>query len=83
MLHCSDSVVESQIEGIMDSIRRSANLKINFVKPWVEDQPYNSKLDIYSFHNEFLQIYKRTTPKNMMSDVLKNNLLEGTALSWA
>ena len=40
---------------------------------------YESKLDIYT--HEFLKIHKRTTPKRMMADVLKNNLLEGPALS--
>ena len=28
-----------------------------------------------------MKIYKRTPPKRMMSDILKNNLLEGGALS--
>ena len=41
---------------------------------------YESKLDIYSFKSEFLKIYERTTPKQMMPDLLKNNLLEGLAL---
>ena len=42
---------------------------------------YDSKLDIYTFQTEFLKVYERTTPKRMLSDVLKNNLLEGPALS--
>ena len=42
---------------------------------------YESKLDIYTFQSEFSKIYQRTTPKRMMADVLKNNLLEGPALS--
>ena len=42
---------------------------------------YESKLDIYTFQSEFLKIHQRTTPRKMMADVLKNNLLEGTALS--
>ena len=42
---------------------------------------YESKLDIYSFQSELLKIYERTTPKQMMPDLLKNILLEGSALS--
>ena len=42
---------------------------------------YDSKSDVYTFQSEFIKIYKRTTPKRMMSDVLKNNHLEGSALS--
>ena len=42
---------------------------------------YDSKLDIYNFQSEFPKIYKRTTPKRMMPDILNNNLLEGNALS--
>ena len=42
---------------------------------------YDLKLDIYSFQSEFTKIYDRTTPKRMMPDILKNNLLEGSALS--
>ena len=35
---------------------------------------YELKLDIYSFHSEFLKIYEQITPKRMMPDLLKNNL---------
>ena len=42
---------------------------------------YDTKLVIYSFQKEFTKIYKRTTPKRMMPDILKNNLLEESALS--
>ena len=42
---------------------------------------FNSKLDLYTFWSELIKIYKRTTPKRMMSGVLKNNHLEGSALS--
>ena len=41
----------------------------------------NSKLDIYGFQSEFTKIYKRATLKRVMPDILKNNLLEGSALS--
>ena len=56
---------------------KESNLKINLPK----FSGYDSKLDIYTFQSEFLKIYKRTTPKRMMPDILKNNLLEGSALS--
>ena len=42
---------------------------------------YNSKLDVYTFQSEFIKIYKRTAPKRTMSDVLRNNHLEWSALS--
>ena len=42
---------------------------------------YASKLYIHLFESEFLKIYQRATPKRMMPDLLKNNLLEGSALS--
>ena len=42
---------------------------------------YESKLDIYSSQSEVLKIYERTAPKRMMPDLLKNNLLEVSALS--
>ena len=39
------------------------------------------KLDVYTFQSEFIKIYKWATAKKVMSDVLKNNHLEGAALS--
>ena len=42
---------------------------------------YELKLGIWSFQSEFLKIYERRTPKRMMPDLLKNNLLEGSGLS--
>ena len=44
---------------------------------------YETKLDIYSFQSEFSKIYERTTSKRMTPDLLKNNSLEGSALSLA
>ena len=41
---------------------------------------YESKLEIYSFQSEFLKICEQTTPKQMMLNLLNNNLLEGSAL---
>ena len=40
-----------------------------------------SKLNIYSFQSVFLKLYDRKTPKRLMADLLKNNLLEGSAMS--
>ena len=42
---------------------------------------YESKLDIYTFQRQFLKVHQRTTPTRMMPDILKNNLLEVSALS--
>ena len=56
-----------------------SKLKINISK----FSGYDSRLDVYTFQSEFIKIYKQTTPKRMMSDVLKNNQLEGAALSLA
>ena len=54
-----------------------SKLRINLPKV----SGYETKLDIYSLQSEFLKIYERTTLKRMMLDLLKNNLLEGSALS--
>lgn len=42
---------------------------------------YESELDMHNFQGEFLKIHQRSTPKGMMDDVLKNNFLDGPALS--
>ena len=39
------------------------------------------KLDIYTFKIEFLKIYERKTPKKLLPDLTKNNLLSGQAFS--
>ena len=54
-----------------------SELKINLSK----FSGFDSKLDLYTFQSELIKIYKRTKPKRMMSGVLKNNHLEGSALS--
>ena len=36
---------------------------------------------MYTFQSEYIKIYKQTTSKRIMLDVLKNNHLEGAALS--
>ena len=61
----------SKLELLIES-----KLKINFSK----FSGYDSKLDVYTFHSEFIKIYKETTLKRMMSNVLKNNHLGGAAL---
>ena len=70
-----DEVVKREISKL--ELFNESKLKINLSK----FSGYNSKLDVYTFQSEFIKIYKRTTPKRMMSDVLKNNHLEGSALS--
>ena len=64
-------------ELLKKELFQESRLKINLPK----FNGYDSKLDIYTFQTEFLKVYERTTPKRMLSDVLKNNLLEGPALS--
>lgn len=55
------------------------NSQINIQLP--KFSGYDSKLDIYSFKSEFLKLYEKSTPKRIMPDLLKNNLLEGSALT--
>ena len=70
-----DEVVKREISKL--ELFSESKLKINLSK----FSGYDSKLDVHTFQSEFIKIYKRTTPKRMMSDVLKNNHLEGSALS--
>ena len=42
---------------------------------------YNSELDIYSFLYEFEKLHLKTTPKKMLSDLLKYNYLSDPALA--
>ena len=70
-----DEVIKREISKL--ELFNESKLKINPSK----FSGYDSKLDVYTFQSEFIKIYKRTTPKRMMSDVLKNNHLEGSALS--
>ena len=59
---------------------QTRNLQIRVIQ-WIkiEDQP--QQILRVRFKIEFVMIYKRTTPKIMISDVLKNYHLEGAALS--
>ena len=70
-----DEVVKREISKL--ELFNESKLNINLSK----FSGYDSKLEVYTFQSEFIKIYKRTTPKRMMSDVLKNNHLEGSALS--
>ena len=70
-----DEVVKPEISKL--ELFNESKLKINLRK----FSGHNSKLDVYTFQSEFIKICKRTAPKRMMSDVLKNNHLEGSALS--
>ena len=40
---------------------------------------YNSKIDIYSFQDQFEKLYLKSTPNSMLPDVLINRHLEGPA----
>ena len=70
-----DEVAKQEISKL--ELFNESKLKINLSK----FSGYASKLDRCTFQSGFIKIYKQTTPKRMMSDVLKNNHLEGEALS--
>ena len=42
---------------------------------------YDSTNDIYTFQSNFEKIHLKSTPKTLLPDVLKNNYLEGAALT--
>ena len=42
---------------------------------------YNSNKDLYTFKDEFEKLYLRQTPSRMLPDLLKNNFLDGPALT--
>ena len=42
---------------------------------------YNLPVDIFTFQRDFEKLYLKSTPKSMLSDLLKNNFLEDPALS--
>ena len=42
---------------------------------------YASSTDVYTFQSNFEKLYVRTTPKRLLSDLLKNNFLEESALA--
>ena len=77
---------EEYVKGIKNEVKNreitkqkllnELKLRINLPK----FSGYESKLDIYLFQSEFLKIYEQKTPTRMMSDLLKNSLLEGSDL---
>ena len=73
--HCIDD--EMRKREITKQLFNELKLRINL--PIFSG--YESKVDIYTFQSEFLKVHKRTTPTRMMPDILKNKLLEGSALS--
>ena len=78
---------EEYVKGINNEVRNreitkqklfnKSKLRINLPKL----SGYELKLDIHSFQSEFLRTYERITPKRMMPNLLKNSLLERSALS--
>ena len=73
---CIDDEMKKR-EITKQDLFNESKLRINLSK----FSGYESKVDIYTFQSEFLKVHKRTTPTRMMPDILKNNLLEGSALS--
>lgn len=57
---------------------KSASLNINLP----EFKGYEFELDIYTFKDKFEKLHSSTTPKRLMPEFLKNNLLEGPALEF-
>ena len=74
--HCIDDQMRKR-EITKQQLFNESKLRINLPK----FSGYESKVDIYTFQSEFRKVHKRTTPTRMISDILKNNLLEGSALS--
>ena len=74
--HCIDDEMRKR-EITKQQLFNESKLRINPPK----FSGYESKVDIYTFQSELLKVHKRTTPTRMMPDILKNNLLEGSALS--
>ena len=54
----------------------SMNIKLHKFKD------YTSPLDIYTFQSPFEKIYLKTTPKYVLSEILKNTYLGWRALSY-
>ena len=59
------------------NLRDSCSLNIELKK----FSGYNSALDIYSFKSEFEKLYSKRIRSVILPEFLKNNFLEGTALS--
>ena len=70
-----DEVSHREIEKHKEFNMSSINIKLGKFKG------YESCLDIYTFKDEFDKLYLRSTPKSLLPEILKNNLLEGSALA--
>ena len=73
------SINEEATERELSKLQLFNESKLNISLP--KFSGYDSKIDIYSFQSELMKIHKRTTPRRVMPDLLKNNLLEGAALA--
>ena len=60
-----------------DKLVKTENLEINLSK----FGGYNSSSDIYTFQSEFEKLYSSSMQKKLLPDYLKNNYLEGQALT--
>ena len=74
--HCIDDEMRKR-KITKQQLFNESKLRINLPK----FSGYESKVDVYRFQSEFLKVHKRTAPTRIMPDILKNNLLEGSALS--
>ena len=72
---------EEYFTGINNEVK---NTEITKQKLFSESKLKNNlpKFSVYESKLDFLKIYERTTSMRMMSYLLKNNLLEGSALSF-
>ena len=69
---------ECSVRNVSNSnMRDSCSLNIELAK----FSGYNSPLDIYSFRTEFEKLHARRLRTAILPEYLKNNFLEGTALS--
>lgn len=83
LLHLKDSyfknvqneVEQREIEKNEAFQISSLNIKLGKFKG------YDSPVDIYTFQSTFEKIHLKSTPKNLLPDLLKNNFLEGAALT--
>ena len=76
--YVSEITSECSVRNVSDSnMRDSCSLKIELKK----FSGYNSPLDIYSFRTEFEKLHAKRLRAALLPEYLKNNYLEGTALS--
>ncbi len=70
----NDELVTREIEKKKNFSNSTLNIKLHKFKG------YDSTLDIYTFQDKFEKLHK-SSPKSLYPDILKNNYLEGSALS--